>query len=88
MSHLSWVKKFIQEDIKAFRFSRVVPSAKFQFQHEVTIYGDNVVFIHYKKGDILLGMAIKHPHFAQTMKAVFELAWEGAERYKSNNSSE
>ena len=31
--------------------------------------------------DYLLGIVIKHPLIAQTMKAWFDLAWEGAEKY-------
>jgi sugar-specific transcriptional regulator TrmB len=74
-------KRFIKRDVDEFRFSKIVPAESFPFQHEVTIYGDKVAFIHYKKGGALIGIVIKHPFFAQTMKAWFDLAWLGAEKY-------
>lgn len=75
-------KKFKENDVLAKRFSKIVPGNLFPFQHEVTIYGDKVAFIHYKKKSALIGIVIKHPFFAQTMKAWFDLAWEGAEKYQ------
>lgn len=74
--------KFTERDIQEFRISRLVPPTLFPFQHEVLVYGDKVAFIHYKKGDALIGVVIKHPAIAQTMKAWFDLAWQGAEKYK------
>lgn len=76
------VEQFQKNDAKYFRFSKVVPAHLFPFQHEVTIYGDKVAFINYKKGDTKLGMVVKHPYFAQTMKAFFDLAWNGSDMYK------
>ncbi len=78
-------KTFTKNDTKEFRISRIVPPNLFPFQHEVTIYGDKVAFMHYKKDEPLISMVIKHPNFAQTMKAWFDLAWEGAEHYKKTN---
>lgn len=74
-------KKFKKEDIMYYRFSAIVPKNLFPFQHEVTIYGDKVAFLHYKQKDKLIGMVVKHPAFAQTMKAIFDLAWQGASKY-------
>ncbi|MDO8686889.1 MAG: hypothetical protein Q7K11_01620, partial [Candidatus Berkelbacteria bacterium] len=76
-------KIFKERDVAAHRFSKIVSGNLFPFQHEVTIYADKVAFIHYKKKDALIGIVIKHPHFAKTMKAWFDLAWEGAEKYKT-----
>ena len=67
-------------DIAHFRVSKVVPEEKFPFQLEVDIYGDKTAFINYRK-DHLLGIVIKHPLIAETMKAWFDLAWEGSEKY-------
>ena len=72
-------KEFLKNDIKFHRFSSLVPKDLFPFEHEVTIYGDKVAFLHYKKGEKLIGMIIKHPAFSKTMKAFFDLAWEGAD---------
>ncbi len=67
-------------DVKHFRVTKEVPFDKFPFQLEVDVYEDKVAFINYR-ADHLLGIVVKHPLIAQTMKAWFELAWEGAERY-------
>jgi HTH-type transcriptional regulator, sugar sensing transcriptional regulator len=75
-------KEFKKKDLIARRFSKIVPINLFPFQHEVTIYGDKVAFIHYKKKSPLIGIMIKHPFFAQTLKAWFDLAWEGAQKYE------
>lgn len=72
---------FKKKDIAYRRFSKVVPIDLFPFQHEVTIYGNKVAFIHYKKSSNLIGVVINHPFFAQTLKGWFNLAWEGAEKY-------
>jgi sugar-specific transcriptional regulator TrmB len=75
-------KDFMQHDVEARRFSRSVPQHLFPFQHEVTVYGDKVAFMHYKKGDKLVGLIITQPHFAQTLKAFFDLAWIGATEFQ------
>lgn len=76
-----WSKEYQQKDEAELRTSRLIPSSKFPFQHEVDIYGDKVAFINYKKGEALIGIVIKHPQIAQTMKAWFDLAWKGAESF-------
>ena len=37
-------------------------------------------YINFKKGDALIGIVIHHPLIRQTMKALFDLAWKGAEK--------
>ncbi len=76
-------EKFKEEDKERYRFSRIVPSETFPFEHEVTGYGDKIAFIHYKKNTPLIGVVIKHPYFAKTMKAMFDLGWIGAD--ENNN---
>lgn len=77
-----WSKDYQKKDIEEFRTSRLVSNEAFPFQHEVNIYGDKVAFINYKKGEELLGVVIKHPQIAQTMKALFDLAWIGGQKIK------
>lgn len=76
-----WSGEYQRKDKKEYRETVPVPSRKFPFQHEVDIYGDKVAFINYKKGETLIGLIIKHPQIAQTMKAWFDLAWEGAKGF-------
>lgn len=71
-------KEYIERSNEEYRTAVSVPSDRFPFQHEIDIYSDKVAFINYKKGEALIGIVIKHPSIAQTMKAWFDLAWEGA----------
>jgi sugar-specific transcriptional regulator TrmB len=65
-------------DKKSYRTSILVPKDKFPFEHEINIYGDNVAFINNRAGVKHLAVIIKHPQIAATMRAWFELSWEGA----------
>lgn len=69
--------KYKKKDVKEYRISVLVPEEKFPFEHEIDIYGDKIAFIHYKKGEPLIGVVINHPAIAQTSKAWFNLAWMG-----------
>lgn len=71
-----WSKNYISRDVEEYRTTKVIDSHKFPFQHEVIIYGNKVAFIHFKKGDPLIGIIINHPAIATTMRAIFDLAWE------------
>jgi sugar-specific transcriptional regulator TrmB len=77
----AWASKFKEKDKEFFRFSRIVPKDTFQFEHEVTTYGDKVAFIHYQTTSPLLGVIINHKQFAKTIQALFNLAWMSAENY-------
>lgn len=76
-----WAKDYTRKDKKAMRTTITVPNKLFPFQHEVLVYGAKVAYINYKKGEALIGVVINHPLIAQTMKAWFDLAWEGAQKY-------
>lgn len=71
-------KEYKTRDTKELRISKLVQDKLFPFQHEINIYGDRVAFIHFKKGEELVGVLIRHPNIAITMKALFDLAWIGA----------
>lgn len=70
--------EYRKKDIEQYRTTIEVPYGKFPFEHEIDIYGDKVAFFNYKRGDKLIGVVIQHKKIAQTMKAWFDLAWEGA----------
>ncbi|MBM3283867.1 hypothetical protein FJY90_06520 [Candidatus Gottesmanbacteria bacterium] len=73
-----YVAQYTKRDKKELRTTVVVPSKDFPFRHEIDIYADKVAFINYRKGEALIGIIIKHPSIAQTMRAWFDLAWKGA----------
>lgn len=73
-----WADEYQKRNRQENRTTLLVPDNLFPFQHEVDIYGDKVAFINYSKDEPLIGVVIKHPKIAATMKAWFDLAWKGA----------
>lgn len=67
-------------DQAALREARYVPKSKINLVTDVSIYGNRVsmVFLKEKMG----GVIIENNELADTMRAIFELAWEGAEKYQ------
>ena len=63
------------------RKTRFVPEAKFPFKIDTMIYGDKICFTMCEKGKPLVGIIIQSKEIAQTQRALFDLAWEGAEKY-------
>lgn len=58
---------------------RRVPREKFPFSGEVSTYGDRVALLSYRGK--LVGVLIESKELAQTVRAIFELAWEAAANY-------
>lgn len=68
------VNEFI---VPKFRF---VPREKFIFKNEINIYNNKVAIMSLKTEE-LVGVMIESQVVADTQRAIFELAWEGAEKY-------
>ncbi|MFH1404936.1 MAG: helix-turn-helix domain-containing protein [Patescibacteria group bacterium] len=64
---------------------RMIPRAKFPIHGEITIR-DNTVYLYSYKTSIL-SVIITSKEIADTMLALFDLAWEGAEKYPSEKRS-
>lgn len=65
------------------RQTRFVPLDKFPFTAtESWVYGDKVCFMTIKEKGPLVGVIIESKDISQNLKALFELAWEGAEKYQ------
>lgn len=62
------------------RKARRIPYDKFPLNSDVAIYGDQVHIV--SLGDQMSGVVIEDKQFANTFRSIFELAWEGAERYQ------
>jgi sugar-specific transcriptional regulator TrmB len=67
-----------EEDGKMER--RYIPSDKFPFATEVVIYGNKVAF-GVCRGKII-GVIVESKEINETLKAIFDLAWDGAEKYQ------
>lgn len=66
-------------DPKLLREMRLVPREKFPFSGDVAISGDTISMSSLKGKYI--GVLIKSREIADTLKALFDLAWETAEKY-------
>ncbi len=75
-----WSEEYIKKRETQATTTIGVDSKLYPFAHEVDIYGDKVAFINYKKNEALIGIVIHHPLIAQTMKAIFDLAWKGTQK--------
>jgi sugar-specific transcriptional regulator TrmB len=50
---------------------------QFNFQYEITIYGNSVAILSLNENE-LMGLIIESPVYADTQRAIFQLAWLGA----------
>lgn len=75
-------KEYMLSREEELREVKYVPWDKFHFKMEMMIYGDNVSFSTNEKGAPLVGIIIRSRQIAGTLAALFNLAWEGAERYQ------
>lgn len=65
---------------KILREARYVPEEKFFFTSDISIYGDRIAMASLKEK--VGGVIIESKELANMMRAIFELAWEGAEKYQ------
>lgn len=63
-----------------FSESRHLPSEKFSFSSEIVVYGDKTSIVSLDKK--LIGVIIESKSIADSLKSIFDLAWEGAEKYQ------
>lgn len=72
---------FLKEsDIAMLRESRFIPSDKFPFSCDITIYEDSVAIAALRKKPI--GLVIESKEIADSIRSLFHLAWETAEKYQ------
>lgn len=67
-------------DKQSNRESRFVPSDKYPISGDISISGDNVILFSFS-GAKPIGVTIKSAEVAKAMKALFEIAWDAAEKY-------
>ena len=71
---------FAKTDSAMLRESRFLSKNKFPFSGDISIYGDEVVMSAIKSAKPF-GIIIESKEIADSLRAVFELAWQGAEKY-------
>jgi len=69
----------IPEKLKHMWEERFVPKEKFSFHGELVIYGDKVAALAYRGR--IIGAIIESHEIAHTLRCLFQLAWDGAEKY-------
>lgn len=62
-----------------FSSKRKIPAGKFPISCDISIFGDKVRIA--SLGDKLSGIVIEDKNIVETLKSIFELAWETAEKY-------
>ncbi len=74
----AWGREHQKNDKKENRVTRLVPKEKFPFSNEVNIFGNKVMIASFKDQ---IGVIIESADVARTQRAIFELAWLGADKY-------
>jgi len=69
-----------KKDDPNFTFSRFIPEDKFPLSSSFIIYDDKVAIVSLKGK--LVGVIIENKEITNTFKSIFELAWDGAEKYQ------
>lgn len=80
-------KKHMGSAVKEIRTTRHLPLGKFKFHMEIMIYNDNIGFLNIETGSPLVAIVIRSKPMAETLSALFNLAWEGAEKYQGQVES-
>ncbi len=70
----------VLETKKGLKERRFLPKEKFPFAGSVTIYGNKVSLISQKR--TISGVIIENKEIADTLKTIFNLAWEASEKYQ------
>jgi sugar-specific transcriptional regulator TrmB len=68
--------KFTAENTAKLREVRLVAKDQFPFRNEIDIYANKVAILSFKDK---IGLIIESKQIADTQRAIFELAWKGAE---------
>ena len=71
-------KTYVERNEKELRETRLVKQLDFPIGIEMDIYGDKIAFMSFKKKTDLMGIIIHNALIAQTMRALFSLAWQQA----------
>lgn len=72
------LKKYTEKSREQLRIARVLDEDKFPASNETNIYKNKIAIASY--GTEMFGMIIESEEIARSQKAIFELAWRGAEK--------
>jgi len=75
------LKKYTEKSREQLRVARVLDEKIFPVANETNIYKNKIAIASY--GTEMFGMIIESGEIARSQKAIFELAWKGAEKQES-----
>jgi sugar-specific transcriptional regulator TrmB len=73
-------EEYLADDKAELRQTRVVDKKLFPCRLEIQIYADKISFANYNKDDALIGIIIDNALIAESMRGLFELAWDRSAR--------
>lgn len=68
-----------EDDLKNKHESRYIPHEKLPMSAEIGVHGSLLSIVTFRKK--IIGVLIEHPDIASSFKAIFDAAWEAAEKY-------
>lgn len=71
------IKKYLAKNIEQLRESKILDEKDFPVSNETNIYKNKIAIASY--GTEMFGMIIESEEIARAQRAIFELAWRGAE---------
>lgn len=72
------IMEYMQKNKEQLREARVLAEKFFPIKNEINIYANKIAIASY--GAEMFGMIIESAEIARSQKAIFELAWKGAEK--------
>jgi HTH-type transcriptional regulator, sugar sensing transcriptional regulator len=76
----SELAKYLEKGREQLRLTRILDEKTFPVNNETNIYKNKIAIASY--GTEMFGMIIESEEIAKSQKAIFELAWKGAEKYE------
>jgi hypothetical protein len=72
------VMKYVKNNAAQLRITKILSTENFPIDNEIDIYKNKVAIASY--GKEMFGMIIESEEIAKAQKAIFELAWRGADK--------
>jgi sugar-specific transcriptional regulator TrmB len=67
-------EKIQYNDKNSLRTTKIISNGNCIFESEITIYGEKIALISYKKEE-MIGIIVESPSISKTMKEIFKLTW-------------
>lgn len=73
---------YIKSNDTYLRETRIVPEERFHAGAAIIIYSEKVAFVNLNKNSEMFAITVSNQFIYETIKSLFDLAWESAEKYK------